>query len=127
MQEQRDEVAAVFEAVRTQVPGVRVTDLASSGDEPFVGDDGRTTYALVQGPPPTGFAPGVVLQLAAGARSGQRGQAGVEVGLTSYGLLSAGGETEGPSVLVETLVGATGALAVLLFVFASLPRPSSRW
>ena len=47
------------------------------------------------------------------------GAAGFEVGLTSYGLLSAGGETEGPSVLVETLVGATGALAVLVFVFAS--------
>jgi RND superfamily putative drug exporter len=39
--------------------------------------------------------------------------------VTSYGLLSAGGESEGPSVLIETLIGGVGALAVLLFVFAS--------
>ena len=116
--EQRDEVAAVFEAVRSQVPGVRVSDLASTGDEAFVGDDGRTTYALVQGPLPTGFEPGVVLQLQPVLEQAAA-QAGFEVGLTSYGLLSAGGETEGPSVLVETLIGATGALAVLVFVFAS--------
>ena len=118
VQEQRAEVAAVFDTVRAEVPGVRVTDLASSGDERFVGEDGRTTYALVQGPLPTGFEPGTalalepVLERAAAA-------AGVEVALTSYGLLSAGGEVEGPSVLVETLIGATGALAVLVFVFAS--------
>ena len=118
VEEQRDEVAAVFEAVRTQVPGVRVTDLASSGDERFVGDDGRTTYALVQGPLPVGFAPGTALQLEPVLEQAAAA-AGFEAGLTSYGLLSAGGETEGPSVLVETLVGATGALAVLVFVFAS--------
>ena len=116
--DQREAVAAVFEAARRSVPQVRVADLASTGDPRFVGEDGRTTYALVQGPPPTGFDAGIVpvlepvLEQAAAA-------AGFEVGLTSYGLLSAGGETEGPSVLVETLVGATGALAVLLFVFAS--------
>ena len=118
VEEQRTQVAAVFETVRREVPGVRVTDWASSGDERFLGDDGRTTYALVQGPLPAGFEPGTALALEpvleqAGA------QAGFEVGLTSYGLLSAGGETEGPSVLVETLVGATGALLVLVFVFAS--------
>jgi RND superfamily putative drug exporter len=116
--EQREQVAAVFEAVRTSVPGVRVTDLASSGDQAFVGDDGRTTYALVQGPLPEGFEPGTALALEPVFRQAAA-QAGFEGGLTSYGLLSAGGDTEGPSVLVETLVGATGALAVLLFVFAS--------
>ena len=114
VQEQRAEVAAVFDTVRAEVPGVRVTDLASSGDERFVGEDGRTTYALVQGPLPTGFEPGTalalepVLERAAAA-------AGVEVALTSYGLLSAGGEVEGPSVLVETLIGATGALVLPVF------------
>ncbi|CAA9339446.1 MAG: hypothetical protein AVDCRST_MAG07-2260 [uncultured Frankineae bacterium] len=118
VQEQRTQVAAVFDAVRTSVPGVRVSDLASTGDPGFVGEDGRTTYALVQGPQPAGFEPGIVLQLEPVLEQAAT-QAGFEVGLTSYGLLSAGGETEGPSVLVETLVGATGALAVLLFVFAS--------
>jgi len=45
--------------------------------------------------------------------------AGFEGGLTGYNLLSAGGENEEPSVLVETLIGAFGALLVLAFVFAS--------
>ena len=117
--EQRDEVAAVFGALRTGVPGVRVTDLASSGDPVFVGDDGRTTYALVQGPLPTGFEPATALALEPVLRQAAQ-TAGFEAALTSYGLLSAGGETEGPSVLTETLIGAAGALAVLLFVFASL-------
>ena len=40
--------------------------------------------------------------------------------ITGYVQLSEGSEeSEGPSVLVETLFGAAGALVVLLFVFAS--------
>jgi RND superfamily putative drug exporter len=95
-----------------------VVDLASTGDQRFVTDDGRTTFALIQGPLPQGFGPGIqaqvqpVLEQAAGA-------AGLQAGLTSYAMLAAGGDTEGPSVLAETLFGALGALAVLLFVFAS--------
>ena len=119
VQQRAGDLAAVFAAVRTALPQSRVVDLASTGDQRFVTDDGRSTFALVQGPMPTGFGPGFeeplrqVLEPAAE-------RAGVEVGLTSYNLLAAGGETEGPSVLVETLFGALGALAVLLFVFASL-------
>ena len=119
VQQRAGDLAAVFAAVRTALPQSRVVDLASTGDQRFVTDDGRSTFALVQGPMPTGFGPGFeeplrqVLEPAAE-------RAGVEGGLTSYNLLAAGGETEGPSVLVETLFGALGALAVLLFVFASL-------
>ena len=112
------EIAVVFDAVRAAVPQARVVDLASTGDQRFVTDDGRTTFALIQGPLPQGFGPGIqaqvqpVLEQAAGA-------AGLQAGLTSYAMLAAGGDTEGPSVLAETLFGALGALAVLLFVFAS--------
>jgi RND superfamily putative drug exporter len=112
------EVAAVFDTVRARLPQVRVVDLASTGDAAFVSDNGRSTFALVQGPAPTGFGPGTaaavvpVLQQAAGS-------AGLQVGVTSYELLAAGGNSSGPSVLVETLFGAVGALAVLAFVFAS--------
>jgi len=114
----REAIAGMFEAVRQQVPQVRVVDLASSGDQRFVAPDGRTAFALIQGPPPKGFGPGIetavqpVLQRAASA-------AGLVVDLTSYELLARGGDSTGPSVLLETLIGATGALAVLLFVFAS--------
>jgi RND superfamily putative drug exporter len=73
---------------------------------------------LVQGPPPQGFGPGLETRVgpvltAAAAR------AHLQSGLTSYGMLSAGGDSNGPSVLVETLFGAAGALLVLIFVFAS--------
>src|SRR5260370_17289806 len=47
---------------------------------------------------------------------------GASVSLTGYEQLSAGSTGKGgggPSVLVETLIGAVGALIVLAFVFAS--------
>ena len=118
VQQHAGDIAKVFDAVRTQLPQARVVDLASTGDARFVTNDGRSTFALVQGPQPKGFGPGLeaalrpVVQAAAQA-------AGLEYGITSYGLLAAGGNNKGPSVLVETLFGALGALAVLVFVFAS--------
>ena len=118
VQERAGDVAAVFAAVRAQVPQARVVDLASTGDARFVTDDGRSTFALVQGPEPQGLGPGLETALLPALQQ-SADAAGLEVGLTSYGLLSAGGDSEGPSVLVETLFGAVGALAVLVFVFAS--------
>ena len=111
-------VDQVLEATAAAVPGVLVTDYATTGDEAFIADDGLTTYALIQGPLPTSFGPGIEAQLEP-ALTQAADEAGMTSGLTSYGLLSAGGDTEGPSVLVETLLGAAGALLVLLFVFAS--------
>ena len=111
-------IAAVYDAIRTQVPNLRVVDLASSGDEAFISEDGRTTFALVQGPLPTGFGPGADAQFGPVFTQAATA-AGLESNITSYGLLSAGGDTEGPSVLLETLLGAVGALAVLIFVYAS--------
>ena len=113
-----DAVNGVFEATAAAVPGVLVTDYATTGDETFIAPDGLTAYSLIQGPPPTSFGPGIEAQLEP-ALAQAADQAGLEGGLTSYGLLSAGGDTEGPSVLAETLLGAAGALLVLLFVFAS--------
>jgi len=115
----KDKVAAVFKEAHDAVPNTRIVDFASTGDPGFVGEDSRTTYALFQGPLPTSFGAGIERQLEP-ALEKAAANSGYESGLTSYGLLSAGGETEGPSVLVETLLGATGALLVLLFVFASL-------
>ena len=117
----RADVRRIFTAVRTQVGAkvpVRVVDYVSTGDDRFVSSDGATTFALVQGPPPSGFGPGLETQLLP-ALTRAAGPSGIKVSLTSYELLSAGGDTSGPSVLAETLIGAVGALAVLLFVFAS--------
>jgi len=113
-----EDVAGVYDAVRAALPQARVVDLASTGDARFVTDDGRSTFALVQAPLPQGFGPGIETQLQPVFEQAAAA-AGLDTGLTSYVLLAAGGETEGPSVLVETLFGAVGALAVLLFVFAS--------
>lgn len=118
VQQHAADVAAVWRAVRTRLPQLRIVDLTSTGDPRFITADGRSTFALVQGPAPKGFGPGIsesltpVLQAAAKS-------ANLRAGVTSYGLLSQGGDTGGPSVLVETLFGALGALAVLVFVFAS--------
>jgi RND superfamily putative drug exporter len=115
-----DAVAGVISAGVAAVSDVklRVVDFASTKDPGFVTDDGRTTYALIQAPVPVTFGPQIETQLdPALAKAAQA--AGFESGLTSYTLLSAGGEQESTSVLVETLLAGAAALLVLLFVYAS--------
>ncbi len=103
------------------VPDVklRVVDLASTGDKSFVTSNGRTTYALIQAPIPTAVGPSLQSQLEPELHKAAAA-AGFDSGLTSYGMLAAGSSNSGgTSVLLETLLGAAGALIVLLFVFAS--------
>ncbi len=114
----KQQIAQVFTTVEKSLPNLRVVDFARTGDEGFISADGRTTFALIQGPLPQSFGPGIELQVEPALTQAAQSQ-GYQSGLTSYGLLSAGGDTSGPSVLVETLLGASGALLVLIFVFAS--------
>jgi RND superfamily putative drug exporter len=114
----KQQVAKVFDTVEKSLPILRVVDYASTGDRGFISSDGRTTFALIQGPLPQSFGPGIEAQVGPALAKAAQSE-GYQSGLTSYGLLSAGGDTSGPSVLVETLLGATGALLVLIFVFAS--------
>jgi RND superfamily putative drug exporter len=118
VQDHAAEIAKVFDAAAASTSPIRMTDFDSTGDEGFITDSGRSTFALMQGPFPESFGPGIEKQVEP-ALTKAADAAGFESGLTSYGLLSAGGDSEGPSVLVETLFGAAGALLVLLFVFAS--------
>ena len=118
VEENSDAIADVFDQAVATTDPVRMVDYASTGDEGFITDDGRSTFALIQGPMPQSFGPGIEEQIEPALDKAAKAQ-GYESGFTSYGLLSAGGDTEGPSVLVETLLGAAGALLVLLFVFAS--------
>ena len=115
-----DAVAGVITAAVAAVPDVelRVVDFASTQDPGFLTDDGRTTYALIQAPVPVTFGAQIETQLDP-ALAGAAQAAGFESGLTSYTLLSAGGEAESSSVLVETLLAGAAALLVLLFVYAS--------
>jgi hypothetical protein len=79
---------------------------------------GRTTFALIQAPVPVEFGPYIETQLDPALDKAAAAE-GFDAGMTSYALLAAGGDQESSSVLVETLLGAAGALVVLLFVFAS--------
>jgi putative drug exporter of the RND superfamily len=112
------DVAAVVDAVR-QIPGLRVLDYASTGDEKFLTDDGKSTFALVYAPQPQGFVDPIAQQFTAVVRNAAAANK-LDVKVTGYNQLQTGSDDNtGPSILVETLLGAVGALVVLVFVFAS--------
>ena len=119
-------VHAAFDKLTTDVPRTRVVDQLSTatpenpaGDPAFQTADGRTAFAYVFYPFPTSqadLAPTDKLQESLDASI----PAGSTAGVTGIDPLSLGDESSGPGVLVETLIGAVGALAVLAFVFASM-------
>ncbi len=118
----REEVGAAFAKVAAAIPGSRAADYASTGDPLFVSKDGRTTFGVVWFPPSdVAFEPaGVALDQARAAAEGLTVN-GAPVRITGIDALISGDEaTEGPSVLVETLIGGLGALIVLAFVFGSM-------
>ncbi|HET7432898.1 MAG TPA: MMPL family transporter [Nocardioides sp.] len=115
-----DAVAKAFASVATSVPDrqLRVVDEANTGDQAFRTSDDRTAYAMVFYPFPQSFSEQLPTKpvekaVQAGAPDG------ATVGVTGMDALAVGDESGGPGVLTETLIGAAGALIVLLFVFAS--------
>src|SRR6266508_981223 len=103
----------------TRQPGVRVVSYASSRDRRFAAADGRTTFALVFVPPQPIFGapdlgPAMTRTLA------QALPAGWTVRVTGIHELELGGQSGGPEVLAETLLGGLGALGVLALVFGSV-------
>ncbi len=118
VEQRADEVAAVFTRLRREFPQARILDRATTKDPVFVTDDGRTTFGIVFTPTPVGFDPGLETKIEPFLEA-EAERTGLEIGLTGYNVLAQGGDPEGPSVLVETLLGAVGALVVLAFVFAS--------
>jgi putative drug exporter of the RND superfamily len=113
------DVQAVYDALR-KIPTLRVVDYSQTQDEGFITSDGRTTFGVIYEPQPNGFVD-PNQKLIEDTFSAQLEQHGFTGGLTGYEqLASGGGDSGGPSVLEETLLGALGALAVLVFVFASL-------
>ena len=118
----REELRAAFGKVSAVVPGSRSADFAGTGDRVFVSKDGRTTFGIIWYPPSTEAfgGPGDALDdsRAAAARVTVEGS---PVLITGFDALSSTDEAStGPDVLVEVLIGALGALVVLLFVFGSL-------
>ena len=115
---ERQQLANAFDTLRAASPDLRVVDYTSTDDPAFVTNDGRSTFAYVFEPLPKSFGADSV---STGARSTlAKALPGATVGLTGLNQLAAGGNAKGPGVLVETMLGGLGALAVLAFVFASL-------
>jgi RND superfamily putative drug exporter len=115
------ELGVATERVEAALPEARVASYASTGDRAFVSRDGRTTFALVYIPAKGGVTPGQAeARLAQSALSGVT-VAGSAVRVTGLDALRAGAGDDGggAGVLLETLVGALGALLVLAFVFRS--------
>jgi RND superfamily putative drug exporter len=113
------DLTAVLDRVERAAPETRSVSHASTGDRAVVSADGRTTFALIyplpafDGPSPSEAKVEQALQGAtvAGEPVHVAGLAGAE---------QASSEEQSTGVLVETLIGAGGALIVLLWTFGSL-------
>ncbi|MEO7980567.1 MAG: MMPL family transporter [Sporichthyaceae bacterium] len=120
VKEQLGKITPVFDAMAKALPGTRMVDYAETQDDLFLTEDGRTTYALVYPEPFESFTdvgPDVAMKPILEQASKDTG---FDFGVTGYNLLAQGtDDPEGPSLLAETLLGGLGALAVLLFLFAS--------
>ncbi len=116
----RDQLTAALAAVAAALPRARVASYASTGNRAFVSADGRVTFAMVypfgprSGPGAVSVAPAITRALAGHT------VAGVPLRVTGLDeLATSGGGGGGPGVLAETLIGALGALIVLVVVFGS--------
>jgi RND superfamily putative drug exporter len=110
-------IASALAGVRREQPEVRLVDYSITHDARFITNDGRTTFAYVFAPPNNSLGADRVTNAEIAAIAGAL--PGDQVGVTGISQLSSGGSSKGPGVLVETIFGGLGALAVLAFVFAS--------
>jgi len=120
VEDQLGRIEPVMEKLHAAAPATRFVDYAATHDPVFVTADHRTTYALVYPAPVRSFTdklPTVVMKpLLARAHE----LTGFDWGVTGYEQLARGNtDSNGPSLLLETLLGGLGALAVLVFLFAS--------
>jgi RND superfamily putative drug exporter len=103
--------------------GSRVSSYFSTGSNVYVSRDRHTTFANIYPPGRPGFSSNVHIKETRRALL-KAAPPGVEAHLTGRDPLyeaSSGGNSGGPSVLTEALIGGLGALVILLFVFGTLP------
>jgi RND superfamily putative drug exporter len=116
-----DGVKGAIDAAASVVPGRRVGSWFETKSDMYISPDRHTMVATIYPPGNATFSSLPPIEEAREALA-KATPDGVTSHLTGRDAIfqSQGGET-GPGVLTETLVGALGALLVLLFVFGTLP------
>jgi putative drug exporter of the RND superfamily len=110
-------------AAEGQNPGSRVSSYFSTGSDAYVSRDRHTTFAELYPPGNQGFNGNVKIGEARTALK-QATPPRVTSYLTGRDALqeaSSGGDSNGPSVFLEALIGGLGAIVILLFVFGTVP------
>src|SRR3954471_11465046 len=116
-------IAAAVAAGAAVNPGSRASSYFSTGSRAYVSKDGHTTFAEIYPPGNPTFDSSVHIKQVR-ARLKAATPAGVHAYVTGRDALyeaSSGGDSGGPSVLTEALIGGLGCLVILFFVFGTLP------
>src|SRR5579864_7112491 len=103
-------------------PHSRFSSYWSTGSRAYISKDGHTAFAEIYPPGSPTFSSSVhIAQVRAALQKAT--PAGVTANLTGRDALEAAssGGGKGPSILTEALIGGTGALIILFFVFGTLP------
>jgi RND superfamily putative drug exporter len=116
-------IPAAMERARETSPGARASSFFSTGSLAYVSNDRHTTFMELY---PAGaadiYAKSDAEKILAAAKTGL--PSGVSVHVTGRDAIMEAnekGDTGGPSLLVEALIGGLGALIILFFVFGTLP------
>jgi RND superfamily putative drug exporter len=118
-----DAIKQSMQRAAATTPGARTSSYFSTGSLAYVSKDRHTTFEEVYPPGPAKF------DTKSGAEEMRDAAAkglpsGITVNVTGHDPLeeaSTHGDTQGPSVLLEAVIGGVGALIILLFVFGTLP------
>jgi len=104
-------------------PNARVSSYFTTHSDAYVSRDRHTTFVELYPTGANGFGSGGTVDAtqAAIAKAAPAGVRADVTGTTPLELAAGNGDTGGPSILVETAIGALGALIILLFVFGTLP------
>src|SRR3954468_3711968 len=121
-QSAKGDLLKLEQKMQQALPGARVAGYGSTANKTFVSPDGHTAFAVAYPLPdpdqPFGDNPKAEKKL----RAALKGYtvAGAPVKLSGFDALAAqSGDSNGPGVLLEALVGGLGALLILGFVFGS--------
>ena len=116
-------VERAFEAAAAANPGSRMSSYFTTGDDAYLSPDRTVAFAEIYPAGEVSFEGAVNLDQTRAALA-DAAPTGVQTHITGIDALydeASGGASEGPSVLVETLIGGLGALVILLFTFGTLP------